>query len=274
MNVSLQPPQLKSWWRLPLIFVVLGCAMAAVLPLFADRLIYFPDYASRRAPAGMQKIPSEAGEIAVLHLPNPSARFTLWFFHGNAESLGDLEPFLLALRDAGYAVFAFDYPGYGQSTGKPTEKTVYASARAARAYLRDVARVPAEKTILFGRSLGGGPAVQMALEERNAGLILQSTFMSAFRVVTRWRLLPFDQYENLKKIPRVNCPVLVMHGKADEVIAFSHAEKLFAAAKEPKRYLWVDRARHNDFLSVAGADFWRALREFTAVCAPPTAGNP
>lgn len=274
MNVIPRSPGPRSWWRLPLIFVVLGCAMAAALPLFADKLIYFPDYASRRAPTGMQKIPSEAGEIAVLYLPNPSARYTLWFFHGNAESLGDLEPFLLSLRDAGYAVFAFDYPGYGQSTGKPSEKTLYASARAARAYLREVARVPAEKTILFGRSLGGGPAVQMALEERSAGLVLQSTFMSAFRVVTRWRLLPFDQYENLKKIPRVNCPVLVMHGTGDGVIPFRHGEELLAAAKEPKRHLWVDRAGHNNFQAVAGADFWRALREFSAVCAPPTAASP
>jgi fermentation-respiration switch protein FrsA (DUF1100 family) len=274
MNAVLRSPGPSSWWRLPLIFVVLMGVMAVALPLFADGLIYFPDDASRRAPAGMQKIPSEAGEIAVLHLPNSSARFTLWFFHGNAESLGDLEPFLLALRDAGYAVFAFDYPGYGQSTGKPTEKTVYASARAARAYLRDVARVPAEKTILFGRSLGGGPAVQMALEERNAGLVLQSTFMSAFRVVTRWRVLPFDQYENLKKLARVNSPVLVMHGRADEVIAFGHAEKLLAAAKEPKRHLWVERAGHNDFLSVAGADFWQTLRDFSALCALPIAASP
>lgn len=263
------PPlrSLRSLWRMGLLLAAIGGAMAAALPLFADGLIYFPDYASRRVLPGLQKIPSEAGEIAVLHLPNPQARFTLWFFHGNAESLGDLEPFLLALRDAGYAVFAFDYPGYGQSTGKPSEKTVYASGRAARAYLRDVARVPAEKTILFGRSLGGGPAVQLAVEERYAGLVLQSTFMSAFRVVTRWKMLPLDQYENLKKIGRVNCPVLVMHGKADEVIAFRHGEKLLAAAKEPKRHLWVERARHNDFLTVAGADFWRALREFSDVCA-------
>jgi fermentation-respiration switch protein FrsA (DUF1100 family) len=254
-----------------LLLVVLLGAMAGALPLFADSLIYFPDHASRRAPAGMQKVASEAGDIAVLHLPNSAARYTLWFFHGNAESLGDLEPFLRALRDAGYAVFAFDYPGYGQSTGKPSEKTVYASARAARNYLRTVANVPPERTILFGRSLGGGPAVQMATEERNAGLVLQSTFVSAFRVVTRWRLLPFDQYANLGKIAKANCPVLVMHGKADEVIAFHHGEKLFAAAKAPKRHLWVEGARHNDFLAVAGADFWRALREFSDLCAQPAA---
>lgn len=242
--------------------------------MFADGLIYFPNHASRRAPAGLQTIASDVGDIAVLHLPNPRARFTVWFFHGNAESLGDLEPFLYALRDQGYAVFAFDYPGYGRSTGQPSEKTLYASARAARTYLRDVLRVPADRTLLFGRSLGGGPAVQMAAEERNAGLILQSTFVSAFRVVTRWRLLPFDQFENLKKIPRVNCPLLVMHGRADEVIAFRHGEQLLKAAKEPKRHLWVDGARHNDFLSVAGPNFWRALREFSDVCAPPAGRSP
>lgn len=211
-------------------------------------------------------MPSEVGEIAVLHLPNPNAKFTLWFFHGNAESLGDLEPFLRVLRAAGFSVFAFDYPGYGLSTGEPDEKSVYASARAARKYLREVAKVPPEQTILYGRSLGGGPAVQMATEERNAGLVVQSTFMSAFRVVTRWRLLPFDPYQNLSKIDDIGCPLLVMHGRADEVIAFRHGEKLFAAAREPKRHFWVEGAHHNDFVQVAGESFWKALRDFSLLC--------
>jgi fermentation-respiration switch protein FrsA (DUF1100 family) len=133
-------------------------------------------------------------------------------------------------------------------------------------HLRETLRVPAERTIILGRSLGGGPAVQMALEETPAGLVLQSTFVSVYRVVTHWPLLPFDQYDNLSKIARVRCPVLVMHGRSDEVIPFSHGEALFAAAREPKRALWVPGAMHNDFLSVAGSRFWDALRDFSGVC--------
>ena len=263
-----------AWSRLLLAVCGLSGLMVTAVPMLADSLIYHPNHGSRRAPAGLQKIRSGTDQLAVLHLPNPQARYTLWFFHGNAEDLGDLEPFLLALRANGYAVFAFDYPGYGHSTGKPSESTLYASARAARASLREVLKVPAGRTLLYGRSLGGGPAVQMAVEERPAGLILQSTFVSAFRVVTRWRLLPFDPFENLKKIPRLKCPLLIMHGRSDEVIPFRQGEALFAAAHEPKRSLWVPGAAHNDFPVVAGRAYWDALREFSGVCAQTDGASP
>lgn len=233
-----------------------------------NRALYHPEYGSRRPPAGMQKIKADDGtEIAVLHLPNPKAQYTLWFFHGNAEALGDLEPFLVALRDSGFAVLAFDYPGYGLSGGTPSEETLYAAARAARQYLRTTLGVPADKTLIYGRSLGGGPATQMATEERTGGLILQSPFVSVFRVVTRWRILPFDQFENVRKIAKVSSPVLVMHGTADQVIPFRQGEAMFAAAAEPKRSLWVPGAGHNDFIDVAGQRHWEALREFAEVCA-------
>ena len=255
--------------------LVIGYVLLALSACtMVDRALYYPSYGSRRAPAGLQKIRAGNDEIAVLHLPNPAARFTIWFFHGNAEDLGDLEPFLLGLRDQGYAVFAIDYPGYGLSTGRPTEASVYAAARAARVHLRDVLRVAPERTLIHGRSLGGGPATQMAVEEKPAGLILQSTFVSVYRVVTRWPLLPFDQFRNLGKIGRVGCPVLVMHGRNDEVIPFRHGEALFAAAREPKRSLWVAGAGHNNFTEAAGRDYWTALREFSDLCATGGASSP
>lgn len=260
------------WWKLvglPATVIGVGYVLLAVTACtMVDRALYYPNYGSRRAPEGLKKVRAADGtNIAVLHLPNPNARFTLWFCHGNAEDLGDLEPFFFALRDRGYAVFAFDYPGYGLSDGKPGEASLYEAARAARTYLRDTLHVPPERTLLFGRSLGGGVVVQLATEEHVAGLVLQSAFVSAFRVATRWRVLPFDQFENLKKIPRIRCPVLVMHGEQDEVIPFRHGKALFAAASEPKRSLWVAGARHNDFVSVAGRKYWDALREFDELCA-------
>jgi abhydrolase domain-containing protein 17 len=252
-----------------LLFAFAGWALVAISArVMAGSMIYFPQYGSRRAPVELKKIPDgKGGEIEVLHLANPTARFTVWFFHGNAEDLGDIEPLLRKLRDAGFAVFASEYPGYGHSSGRPSEATLYSSARIARGYLRETVGVPAARTLLYGRSLGGGPAVQMAVEEKTAGLVLQSTFVSAYRVVTRWRLLPFDQFENLRKITRIDCPLLVMHGRADEVISFRHGEKLFAAALEPKRSLWVPDAHHNDFFSVAGSSYWSALQKFNELCA-------
>jgi fermentation-respiration switch protein FrsA (DUF1100 family) len=88
-----------------------------------------------------------------------------------------------------------------------------------------------------------------------------------YRVLTQIRVLPFDYFENERKLTRISSPVLIMHGRQDEVIPFAHAERLFASAKEPKRSLWVPAAAHNDFLVVAGRDFWNTLREFSELCA-------
>jgi fermentation-respiration switch protein FrsA (DUF1100 family) len=259
------------------VLVALGLyvAIALLARFLAARALFYPQMASGCAPQGVQTIRGEDGTgIAILHLPNPRARFTIWFFHGNAEDLGDLEPWLLVLRDAGFSAFAFDYPGYGASDGRPTEASLYASARAARRHLRDNLNVPAAQTLIFGRSVGGGPAVQMATEERVGGLILQSTFTSVYRVLTGVRVLPFDYFENERKLAHVSCPSLIMHGRRDEVIPYSHGEALFAAAREPKRSLWVPGAAHNDFLNVAGRSFWEALREFSELCAQQIDSRP
>jgi fermentation-respiration switch protein FrsA (DUF1100 family) len=222
----------------------------------------------------LRKIRGEAGELAVLYLPNPGARFTLCYFHGNAEDLGDIEPMLREFREAGFSVFAVENPGYGHSAGRPSEAAIYAAARTARDYLRNVLKVPAEQTLLYGHSLGGGAALQLAAEEKVGGLVLQSTFVSAFRVMTRWPLLPFDQFKNLAKLPRVSCPVLILHGTADEVISFHHGETLFAAAHEPKRAMWVNGAGHNDLREVAGKKFWDTLSAFRDLCARSIGSTP
>lgn len=254
--------------RVPLVFAVAAVLFAMFGARFlAERMLYYPEMGSRVRIEGVRTIPDANGnQIAVVHLPNERARSTLWFFHGNAEDLGDLEPFLLMLRQTGFSVFAFDYPGYGQSTGRPSEEALNVAARAAGKFLREELKVPAQQTILFGRSLGGGPAVQMAIEHAYAGLILQSTFTSVYRVMTRWRLLPSDLFDNERKLPRVGCPVLVIHGRRDEVIPFHHGEALLAAAPAPKRSLFIADAGHNDLIGVGGAHFWDALRQFGAFC--------
>jgi len=261
-------PVKQKWLR----GLLKGGAVYAVLTLgacqLAPSLMFHPEYGQRREPAGEVTLAMPDGtNVRALYLPGAQAALTVWYFHGNAEDLGDIEPVLHRLHDAGFAVFAADYPGYGRSPGKPTEESVYAAARVARAYLRKELKVPAERTLIFGRSLGGGPAVQMATEERVAGLILSSAFTSAFRVMTRWRLLPGDPFQNLPKVGAVGCPVLVMHGREDRVVPFHHGEALFAAAPEPKRSLWVDLAGHNDFMEMAGDAYWKALREFGELCA-------
>lgn len=268
-------PLTRSWTIRLGLWVAVYLLIAVVAHLYAGSMLYQPRYGSHREVPGMIRLHgADGGEIAALWLPNPKARFTLWYFHGNAEDLGDIAPHLQALHDAGFSVFAFDYPGYGLSSGQPGEKAIYAAAHTARIHLRETLKVPASATILLGRSLGGGPATQLATEEPVAGLVLQSAFTSVYRVVTHWRLLPFDMFENLRKLPKVTSPVLVMHGRQDQVIPFSHGEALFAAAREPKQNLWLPAAGHNNLVESAGPAYWKALQDFADLCAknPPTAG--
>lgn len=260
------PPQRRRWLRLAVLFVMVYGGVTMGARSISDSMIFVPDYGSRVEPPGAFRIRvDETIWVSAVYLPNPAARFTLWYFHGNAEALGDLEPRLTQLRDSGFAVLAVEYPGYGVSPGTPREDTIYAANRAALQHVRDELRIPLDRVLLYGRSVGGGPAVELAANESFAGLVLESAFVSAFRVLTRWPLLPGDKFKNLKKLPRVRCPVLVMHGRHDRVIPFWHGERLHAAVRGPRQKFWVDGAGHNDLLEVADETYWAALSDFVAL---------
>ena len=254
-----------SWgWGWVGVGLLVYAGAAGLAWLVSDRLLFQPDFGSRRAPAGAVSLKTNTGhEVSVLFLPNPAARLTLWYFHGNAEDLGDIEGRLRMLRDAGFAVFACEYPGYGISGGAPSERSINGATRVALDYLREQCGVPVGRILVYGSSLGGGPAVELASREPVAGLVLQSAFTSTYRVMTRWPLLPFDTFENLRKLPAVRCPLLIVHGEDDDVVPIHHGEVLFAAAREPKRFFRVKSAGHNDLVGVAGQDYWQALRELS-----------
>jgi fermentation-respiration switch protein FrsA (DUF1100 family) len=250
--------------RKALLVMVAGFALCALAAQgIVNSMLYHPAHGSRRNSEGAFKISVTADiEINALYLPNPAAKFTLWYFHGNAEALGDIEPRLREFHARGFAVFAYDYPGYGLSNGQPSERAIYAANAAAQRHLVGTLNVPLARVVLYGRSLGGGPAVDLARRERVAGLVLENAFTSVFRVVTRWPFLPGDQFKNAKKIPAVSCPIFVMHSRDDQVIPFHHGATLYQRAAEPKRSWWVERAGHNNLREVAGETYWRELTAF------------
>ena len=230
---------------------------------FSDQLIFQPQRAGYRDDAEVLKVNSSDGaRISARYLPNPSATFTILFSHGNAEDIGYIEPLLEGMRSAGFAVLAYDYQGYGTSEGKPSERHAYQDEDAAYDYLVQTLHTPPDRIIAFGRSVGGGPATDLASRRRVAALVLESSFTSAFRVMTRVRILPFDKFDNLGKIKKVHCPVLIIHGTQDSVIDPSHGKRLFAAANDPKQFLWVEGANHNDVEFVAGSRYSESLRKF------------
>ena len=122
--------------------------------------------------------------------------------------------------------------------------------------------IPPSRLVLYGRSVGSGPATDLAARVPIGGLVLESAFVSAFRVLTKVTLLPFDRFDNLRHIRRVHAPILIVHGTEDEVIPVSHGRRLYGAAGGPKQALWVEGAHHNDVPFVAGPRYWAALTAF------------
>ncbi len=244
---------------------VLYAAFAAFAHLAADRLIFpapRPSYDARRL--GVSTVAAEDGaRIAVLHLANPAARHTVLYSHGNGEDLGMALPGLEALHRAGFAVVAYDYRGYGASGGGPaTARGVLRDAEAVYRHVVGPLGVDPSRVIVYGYSVGSGPAVHLAARVPVGGLVVENGFVSAFRVLTRAPLLPFDRFPNLRDIRRVRVPVLVIHGVQDRVVPAWHGRRLFEAAPGPRDSLWVEGAGHTDVAAVAGRRYTAALRAF------------
>lgn len=251
-----------------LVVVALYLSLALYAACFSDKEIFQPHPSSYKDSNEILKLTTQSGKrISAVYLQNPGARFTLLLSHGNAEDIGDDRFWLDDLRAAGFSVLAYDYEGYGTSEGKPSESAAYADENAAYDYLVQSLKVPASDIVIYGRSLGSGPAVHLAARRPVGALILQSPFVSAFRVLTKVPLLPFDKFPNYKEIGRINCPLLIIHGESDALINPWHGRKLFELANEPKRYLSIPRADHNDLEIVAGKTYAQALREFAAFVA-------
>jgi fermentation-respiration switch protein FrsA (DUF1100 family) len=234
-------------------------SLAALFPRPPASYALTPDLIQLRAADGTR--------VVCGYWPNPAARFTLLWFHGNGEDLGAVAENLAPYRQAGFAILAMEYRGYGQSGGTPGEASTLADARLSFVWLNQQGTPPG-RIILFGYSLVGGPAVELAVHQPVAGLVLQSCFVSAYRALTRVPLFPGDKFENLKKLPQVRCPVLVIHGTADEVVPFWNSEQLYAAAPGRKFKLFVEGGTHRGLADQAGEAYWRALREFTSQLSP------
>lgn len=238
-------------------------SLLAFFYLFADRMIFLGRDSGYGEGEVIVKIEARDGtQLAAIYLEEPNSEFTILFSHGNAEDIGDLRDFFELFVDEGYSVLGYDYRGYGRSEGRAAEKNVYEDVESVYEYLVRDLNTPPEEIIAVGRSVGAGVALQVACEKELGGLILESAFVTAFRVITRVPLAPFDKFRNIDKIKGAGCPVFIIHGKADRVIPFWHGEKLFKEANEPKLKFWVEGAGHNDLFRVAGERYWEKIAEF------------
>jgi hypothetical protein len=249
----------------------------AGIRLFENSFIYFPP----RFPEGFPPPELDGGHVEEVwlttldkvrlnawYLPNPTSEKALLWFHGNAENIGYGLERLTFYSRLEVNVLTVDYRGYGKSEGSPDEAGVYRDADAAYDYLVQERHVQPKNITVFGHSLGGAVAIDLASRRECGGVIVQSSFTSAkdmARRVFRIPLLeyiPKSQFNSLAKIGRVQAPILIVHGTRDEVVPFSMGQRLFKAAPEPKFFFPVEGAGHNDVVEVGGEALLAHLKSF------------
>lgn len=251
--------------RIGLKAVMLYLVVNGAAWLLANALLFHPPKrATLKMPQPIISIPVAGQTVAALYLPNKDAKYTVLFSHGNAADLATTYPFLLALQQQGFAVLSYDYEGYGLSTGFPSESHTYRDVRAVYHYLRQQRQVPPSRIISMGNSLGAAVATYLSSTEPTARLILMSPFVSAFRVITRVPLFVFDRYNNAKRIQVMTTPLLILHGTADSVIPFWHAQQLYALAKPPKTIVPLWGSTHNRRSPAQMQRFWQAIQRFVS----------
>jgi fermentation-respiration switch protein FrsA (DUF1100 family) len=201
-------------------------------------------------------------------LPDAAERPTMIYFYGNAMCLNYATMEFEQFRRLGLNVLIPEYVGYGMSGGSPSEQGCEATADAAYDYLVSSRGVEPTRIVAAGWSLGGSVAIDLASRRPVAGLIVFSTFTSAVDLARR--VLPFvpvslilrHRFENVRKISQVRCPILIGHGRLDQVVPFDMGEKLAAAAAGPVTTLWIDHAEHNDFYDAGGRRIDEAIAKF------------
>ena len=248
-----------------------------LLWIFQRRLIYFP-YNAALPPAGsalpgaedVSFTTSDGLALGGYFVPAPDgqARAVVIVLNGNAGHRGYRIPLAQALARRGLAVLLFDYRGYGENPGSPSESGLIEDARAAVEYALSRDDVHPDKIVYFGESLGAAVAVALAVEVPPAALVLRSPFSSMVRIgQTHYPFLPVglmlkDRYESERKIRRVSAPLLVIAGEADTVVPPQDSVRLFEAAREPKRLHLVPGADHNDHDLNAGGAIIDVMLEF------------
>lgn len=191
----------------------------------------------------------------------------LWA-HGNGGNLTSRAVHAGALAQQGLEVFIFDYRGYGKSEGSPDEQGIYRDAEAAYAFLTVDRGVSPERIVLLGRSLGSAPAARLATRVPHAGIVLVSPLPSAKRMARRmFGGLPVDflirsRFPVIDWVTRRDTPLLVMHGDRDQVIPISFGREVFEAAADPKEFVLLPGAGHNDILKVSGHRYLDPLAMF------------
>jgi pimeloyl-ACP methyl ester carboxylesterase len=276
--------------------------IAACLFLFLrqTRFIFKPPKVIRATPASFNldyqevwlPVSTASGKTSHMHgwwIPAAAPEAPVWLYlHGNGSNIGDEVKRAFWFYQLGYSTLLIDYRGYGRSKGKfPTESSVYEDVEAAWNYLTQVRHIPPEQIFLYGHSLGGAIALELALRHPEiAGLAVEGTFTAMRSMVdhlySQFLIFPVDlllnqRFDSLSKVPLLQMPVLFLHGTADRVVPAHMSQALFAAAPEPKQLLLVPEAGHHTVGEVSGVQYLQAIQwlvEQAKVKLVPLASSP
>jgi hypothetical protein len=253
--------------------VIAGLAYA-----FQDQLLFQPGRRLTETPdrAGMdyETVRLETADEETLHgwwIPAPGgaddARGTLLFFHGNAGTISGRVGNVRQFHDLGLNVLIVDYRGYGESTGTPSEQGLYRDAEAVWRHATEARGIAPSDLVLFGRSMGGGPAAWLAARTEPAAVILESTFTNVPDVAAHHypflpvRALATNAFDTLARVDEFGAPLLVIHSRSDEIVPFELGRRIYEAAPEPKQFLEIEGS-HNNGWRVSAPRYTRALDRF------------
>lgn len=202
---------------------------------------------------------------------------TLLYLHGNSENIGANLDLAHSYQRMGFNVLLVDYRGYGRSSGPfPNEQRVYEDAIAAYRYLTETRQIPVNSLWLFGHSLGGAIAIELATQRQAAGLILQSTFSSMLAAVNfsgQYSWFPVDwlltqRFDSIAKVAHLKLPIFYIHGLEDDTTAAVMSEQLYAISPSPKQLWLVPEANHNNVVDTAGAEYFTRVETFVQQTQP------
>ncbi|OGT02664.1 MAG: lysophospholipase [Gallionellales bacterium RBG_16_57_15] len=266
-------------WRTLRILLTAYIGFALVLYFFQSHLVFYPE-AGREIIAAPSHVGLPYKDVRLttddglsLHgwfIPAAEARGTVLFLHGNAGNISHRIDTLQMFHRLGYSTLIFDYRGYGNSGGTPSEQGTYRDAEAAWRYLTEQRRIPSCRIVLFGESLGGAVASWLAARQKPAALVIASGFTSVPDLAQHFypylpvRWLAHLRYDTRKNLRAVAVPVLIAHSPEDEIIPFEHGQALYAAANSPKRFLELGGG-HNDGFIFMRESWVRELKDFLGV---------
>lgn len=260
------------WRAAGRVLLLLGLVYGGlVLNLYFNQagMLYLPGYAGGSAtPADVGldyrrvSLTTEDGLLLdAWHVRASQSRGVILFCHGNAGNISNRLGSLKIFHQLGFSTLIFDYRGYGNSQGSPSEQGTYLDAEAAWQYLLGQG-VKADEIVIMGRSLGAAVAAELAYRHKPKAVVLESAFTSVPDVAAELypffpvRLMSKFEYGTLDHLRQVQAPVLIVHSREDEIIPFSHGQRLYEAANEP-RHMFELRGGHNDGIYVSGVDYYQ-----------------